>query len=152
MIPGLLATARKLLAGTPSEADLRRCVSTTYYAVFHHLSAVCCDLLVRDATLGSANHQVYRSIEHGLAKAACLECRTPGKGFPTAIVDYAQLFTQLQIRRHAADYDPTARFSAMAAEQLITRAEAATAAFDAEPERHRRAFALLVAVRRRGRG
>lgn len=148
----LLDTARKLLVGATSESDLRRAVSTTYYAIFHHLSQCCCDLLVQDETLGSANYQVYRSIEHGLARAACVECVAPGKGFPASIVTYANAFTRLQGRRHAADYDPSARFNPITAQHLINRCEQAMAAFDAEQERHRRAFAILVALRKRGRG
>lgn len=148
----LLATSRKLLSAEPSQTDIRRAVSTTYYAMFHHLSRRCCELLVRDETLGSADYQVYRSVEHGLARAACNECKDRDKGFPAAIVEYARVFALLQARRHSADYDPALRFNPFAAEHLVALAEAAIAAFDAEPERHRRAFALLVAVRRRSRG
>ena len=47
----LLSTARKLLCpidgNEPSNTDLRRAVSTAYYAVFHHLSRACSELLVK---------------------------------------------------------------------------------------------------------
>ena len=148
----LLGSARKLLIGTPTEGDVRRAVSTTYYALYHHLSRRCCELLVGDETLGSADYQVYRALEHGLMNAACNECATPGKGFPAAVVEYARTFSWLQGRRLAADYDPTAQFNPLAAERMISIAEAAMAGFDAAPERHQLAFAVLVAVRRRGRG
>ena len=148
----LLDTARKIVIGTPTQSDLRRAVSTAYYAQFHHLCQACCDLLVRDGTLGSANYQVYRSIDHGLAKAACAECNAPRRGFPSSIMAYAETFNLLQRKRHDADYDPTANFNRRNVEHLIARAEAAITGFDAEQARHRRTFVILVALRKRGRG
>ncbi len=148
----LLGTARKLVTSTSTLSDRRRAVSSVYYAQFHHLCQSCCDLLVRDGTLGSANYQVYRSIDHGLAKAACAECHDTRRGFPASIVTYAKTFNFLQRKRHDADCDPTADFGRHDVEQLIERAETAMTAFDAEQERHRRAFVIFVALRKRGSG
>jgi hypothetical protein len=150
MVP-LIDTAQKLLSGTPTDADIRRAVSTIYYAIFHHLCDQHARLLVQDETLGAARYQAYRSVEHGIARAACTDCRNPGKGFPTGIIRYADAFSQLQDQRHDADYNPAATFNLRLANVLAGQCQKAIAAFDAEPERHRRAFVVFVALKRRSK-
>jgi hypothetical protein len=147
----LLATAEKLLTGKVSDADMRRAVSTIYYAIFHHLCERHSDQLVADKSLGAAMLQAYRSVEHGLARTACIECRVPGKCFPKGVLVYADVFSRLQDLRHKADYDPTAAFNIYQAHALINDCRKAIAAFDAEPERHKRAFVVFVALKRRGK-
>lgn len=147
----LIATASKLLQGAATGDDIKRSVSTVYYAIFHHLCQRHCDLLVADETLGAARYQAYRSVEHSNAKAACQECRAAGKGFPKGIIRYAETFIWLQELRHDADYNPTAQFEFNHVNDLIKSCQNAIAAFDAEPERHRRAFILFVALKRRGK-
>jgi hypothetical protein len=138
-----IATAEKLLTGSA--------ISATYYAMFHHLCENHCELLVADKSLGAAWSQVYRSVDHGLARSACIECRMPGKGFPKGVLLYADTFTRLQDIRHKADYDPNVGFNIYQANAIIDECVKAIAAFDAEPERHRLAFVLFVALRRRGK-
>ena len=70
-----IATARRLAdtsrPGRPRETDLRRAISTAYYAVFHCLAAYGADTLVggpgsnRDLR---AWNRMYRSLEHGIAR------------------------------------------------------------------------------------
>jgi hypothetical protein len=149
---GMLVTARKLLSGQPTPTDTRRAASSAYYAIFHHLCDKICHLLVcNDGELQRARYQAYRSVEHGTAKSACLEC-SENKDFPIHIVEYAETFVALQQRRHDADYDPNEDFSAASAQALITRCEDAIAAFDLSDEKHQRAFVVMVALRKRGRG
>ena len=47
----------------PSQANLRRTLSTAYYAVFHSLAGAIAD------GRNEAWHQVYRALEHGSARA-----------------------------------------------------------------------------------
>jgi hypothetical protein len=54
----------------------------------------------------SAWGQVFRALEHGFAKNACLQARN--LGLPAAIIAFADAFTALQEQRHQADYDPSA--------------------------------------------
>lgn len=147
----LMATAEKLLTGKITDADIKRAVSTVYYAMFHHLCERHCDLLVADKTLGAARYQAYRSVDHGLARSACIECRLPHKGFPKGVLLYADAFARLQDLRHKADYDPMAAFNIYQANALIVDCQNAIAAFDAEPERHQRAFVLFIALKRRNK-
>jgi hypothetical protein len=70
-------------------------------------------------------------------------------GFPTEIEDFADLFVQMQEKRHRADYDPHERLYKSAVETDIEAAAAIIAAFRRSALRHRRAFAAYIAIRSR---
>lgn len=58
--------------GRPRQADLRRAVSTTYYALFHALSRCCADILAGSTPAHRRQRGwqlVYRSLEHGPARS-----------------------------------------------------------------------------------
>jgi hypothetical protein len=150
----LIATARKLLDGEPSLWDMRRAVSSAYYALFHFLCAKCSDSFVgpEQGAFTRAKRQAYRSIDHGAARAACVEARNPSRQFPTGIADFALTFTQLQEQRHLVDYDPMSVLTKDITLDLIDEAENAMSSFDSEDEMHQRAFLVFVALRNRLRG
>jgi hypothetical protein len=109
----------------PTHADLKRAVSTAYYAVFHALCWNAADTLIgrARASRGSpAWRQTYRAMEHGFAKGQC-EKRAIISKFPAEIRAFAQAFVILQERRQSADYDPSSVFQASEVEELIIRAE-----------------------------
>jgi uncharacterized protein (UPF0332 family) len=148
----LIVTARKLAKASPMrprQADLKRSVSTAYYALFHALAKDAADLLVGGgpARADRAWVQVYRALEHGFAKNACKEARN--LGFPVQIIDCANEFIDLQEVRHAADYDPEARFSRAEALDWVARAEAAIAKLRMTVRRDRKAFAVQVLFKKR---
>ena len=108
----LLAQAVELLdkdeeIATP--ADLRRAVSTAYYALFH--------LLISETTLNwsrdSSRPALGLMFDHGLMRKASerlLNSRLfPFSGSEPSVVrrlrSVAELFVQLQTKRHIADYD-----------------------------------------------
>ena len=74
----LLAIAESLASGSvgsqrgrPRQADLRRAISTAYYALFHTLAGNCANLLVggRASTrTRQAWRQLYRALDHGQVK------------------------------------------------------------------------------------
>ena len=69
----LIETARgltELSPRRPSQANLRRALSTAYYAVFHCLAATVADALMGKGR-SDAWHQTYRALEHGSARRAC---------------------------------------------------------------------------------
>ncbi len=119
----LLAVADGLATGggpgRPRQVELRRAVSTTYYALFHTLANTCADLLVGPRSTGQTNQawrQAYRALDHGEVKSKCT--RGPGKPildnhFPQAIRDFARQFVKMQEIRHKADYDPLSRLHAL---------------------------------------
>lgn len=81
----LLETARKLANANqrrPKQADLRRAVSTAYYAVFHALAHECADRFIGtgDQRSEAAWTQVYRALEHGFAAKQARKARE--LGFP----------------------------------------------------------------------
>jgi hypothetical protein len=96
----------------PTQADLRRALSTAYYAAFHFIMAQCADLLTCDPggqILGRAWRQVYRSIKHADVRNACNAAAEASYGFPQAIQAFAVLYPNLRRLREEADYDPENR-------------------------------------------
>jgi uncharacterized protein (UPF0332 family) len=148
----LLATARRLARANPKkprQADLRRAVSTAYYALFHALAQTFADLFVGTGAAGSdgAWTQTYRALEHGFAKNACAQA--VGLSFPVDIVNVADQFVLLQEERHSADYDPDVRYTRAQTLQLIQDAESAILALRGAPKKDQKAFAVLLMMRRR---
>jgi hypothetical protein len=157
---GYIITARKLLRDDPSEVDIRRSTSTAYYALFHHLcwhfSAVVQQ--PHSGTYVRAWLQAYRYIDHGSAKQRCIEAQRPDRRFPLGVQKFSNTFIDLQQRRAEADYDPWRTdydpfnvITIASILNLISDAEAAIAAFDAEPEEARRAFVVFVALKPKNR-
>ena len=67
----LIGTCRKLVAPPPSDADIRRAISTAYYALFHTLAASNAELVASQPSSGMSEHaweRVYRRLEHGRAR------------------------------------------------------------------------------------
>jgi len=138
----LLAQADKLLRpakGKPTQADLRRAVSSAYYALFH--------FLIEEATLsivGTARAKeplrqlVGRGFNHTAMREASAEVF---KGTPRDLLkpfwprysvstnatlqSLARLFVILQQQRHRADYDLSQPFALKEADALLQEARRA---------------------------
>jgi uncharacterized protein (UPF0332 family) len=148
----VIVTARKLAhasPGKPRQADLRRAISTAYYALFHALAKDAADLLVGVGPNrpDKAWSHLYRSLQHGDAKAACVAVLT--MNFPAQIKDCAEIFIELQRLRHDADYDPDQQYVRADAQEAIKYAEDAIAALKSAPKRDRRAFAVQLLHKKR---
>lgn len=145
----LIATAREL-TGTPggvppSQASLRRAVSTTYYALFHCLAENCADMLAGEPGSGRSEQawrQAYRALQHGTARQRCRQNLIAR--FPVEIQDFAKRFAAMQDKRELADYDPREIFEQSEIIRDLNMAEAEIAHFRQAPERDRRAFAVYV--------
>lgn len=141
-------TARDLTtssAGRPRQTNLRRAVSTTYYALFHCLAACCADTIVGGAGADRSEQawrQAYRALQHGPASKRCGHENI--HWFPTEIQDFANVFVDLQKKRHSADYDPDAALSKLEVVQEISEAENVISRFKQAPLKDRRAFAVYV--------
>ncbi len=106
----LLDQAKELVhKGNPTQADLRRAVSSAYYSLFHLLIFEAC-LNWRNA---SSRPGLARMFDHGVMKKVSRKVADPGT-LPYAredpvVVDklrsFARLFVQLQEQRHEADYN-----------------------------------------------
>ena len=130
----------------PKQANLRRSVSASYYAVFHALCESNANCLV--GTSGTrpdrAWFQTYRSLDHKKAKSSCQAARS--MSFPQEIKDFANSFISLQEERHRADYNPDSsmNFSKLEVMALLATARLAVAALKSAPIADRRAFAVYV--------
>jgi uncharacterized protein (UPF0332 family) len=108
----LLETAEVLARRTrrPRQADLRRSVSTAYYALFHALAAESADRLVGTGGRSlPAWSRVYRALDHGRAKQA-VEGLGRRQETGHALASFCLVFAKLQEERHRADYDPDSRY------------------------------------------
>lgn len=124
--------------GRPKEADLRRSISASYYAMFHFLiEDVVGTVLGKGASKRELCHLVSRSFDHGKMKSFCLELnKKPAQNQKllaphllrigsTALKDAASFgaaFADLQEHRHKADYDLTFTVSKNQALALHTKA------------------------------
>ena len=135
--------------GRPVQAELRRAVSATYYALFHALSRCCANMLV-GATPASRSQQawrqVYRALEHGHAKNQCSN-RNMLSRFPQKMQEFAGLFVAMQRQRQDADYDPYAQFFRSNVLRFIDQAKEAISEFGDTDARDQRAFAVHVLFR-----
>ena len=126
--------------GPPRQANLRRAVSSAYYAVFHLLIAESVALLpARPAAL---RFQASRAFAHDEMKRVCagIASGSPEKAtasilspaaFSAVLKTVAQAFSDLQDARHQADYDVSLRFSRTETLTLCLRARQAFVAWKA---------------------
>lgn len=152
MTDDLIATAQRLAKASPKrprQADLKRAVSTAYYALFHAVARNGADLLIGVGAnrADKAWTHVYRSVEHGFAKNACGQVRK--LGFPPPICSCADTFIELQTVRHKADYDPGFRISRGEALALIEQAAQAIRNLKASGRKDRKAFAIQLLLKNR---
>lgn len=99
------------LITTARQVDLRRSISTSYYALFHGLAELAAGRLVGStsaAQKSAAWSRVYRDLNHLTAKNAC--SRPELQGCSQELARFLMAFPTLQELRHQADYDPIVRF------------------------------------------
>ena len=87
--------------------------------------------------------EVYRSLVHGTAKAAC-DHKAMINRFPLEISEFASMFAEMQEKREKADYDPCETFYKSEVVNDIARSEFAIGNFLASKTKDRRAFASWV--------
>ncbi len=82
----------------------------------------------------------YRALDHRTARKRCEGQDT--RRFPVEIQDFANVFIDMQKKRHRADYDPYAVFSKLTVLQGIQEAEKVISDFVRAPRKDLRAFAV----------
>jgi hypothetical protein len=155
--PGdLISQARELASSSPRrpvQANLKRAASAAYYALFHALATSAADTLIGTThalRTGGAWQRVYRSLEHGYAKAQCSAVRSASSIVPAPLHTVADDFVELQGLRHEADYDPFSSFSRAAIEARIAQAENAIALLSAASVTDRRSLAAWLLFKPKG--
>ena len=143
----------------PRQANLRRAVSSAYYAVFHYLVEEACRVQI-----GAQNSQrgfrytLGRAFTHTVMKQACnsfaggtlkdsviraLPRNASGNyPIPKPIQEVAAIFAELQDLRHLADYDRSRRFARTEVRVLIGQAKTYVASFAALPASDDKRFFL----------
>ena len=125
----LLAQAKFLVTkdkGKPKQANLRRAVSTAYYALFHFLGEQAVAQVVGVAPAKQVLAQLARrALIHGKMYSLCKEFTKPtpssellkplwrSHGIPNAhgVLSVAQIFCEMQQERHDADYNLAESFT-----------------------------------------
>ena len=150
----LLETAEVLAeagTGKPRQSNLRRAVSTIYYALFHCLANCCADMFI--GTAGAQRNDeawlhVYRALDHGSARNRCENSKSIQQ-LPQEIRNFAAEFCSLQEKRHAADYDPTAVYHKLDVKNHISSARYVMEKFESSSKVDRRAFSAYVLFKKR---
>jgi len=149
----LISSARLLInsgKGKPSQVNLRRSLSSAYYAMFHCLARTSADLLVGGPNAEKSKHawrQVYRAVEHNATKNACKDQVI--RQFPKPIEDFANIFVTMQTKRHSADYDPFFTLAKSEVLHDIDTIENAINIFDGAPSKDKRAFCAFILFKKR---
>lgn len=163
----LLDQAARLLTparpGFRRQADLKRAISNAYYAVFHSVLRAVADEFVGARQRRSARYAlVYRSIDHRTLRELAAEARkqqasgkyapyVPEGGFEPGLAKFSRIVRDLRDKRHAADYDPLARFTPSDAEKAIdTARDAMRLLREAGEEQRRMYLSLLLCPPRQG--
>lgn len=137
----LLETAQYLArrkADRQTPADLRRAVSTAYYALFHLLVG---DAVGRMTTDEGDRADLARGFEHRDMKKACHGVLAQSLPFPLPLLlglplgpelpSVATAFVKLQDERHLADYDLGRTFQREEVRDIVGSAASAFQAWDA---------------------
>lgn len=129
----LLDQADRLLVspsgGAPRQADLRRAISTAYYALFHAIALAAADEFIgRSMRRTPIYALVYRRIDHQTIRKVCDSLRNanqrakymqymPNDVLAAELSEVATAVVELQEKRHSADYDPL--FSVKVSDALV---------------------------------
>ncbi len=131
----LLDVARSLLRrnqGRPTQGDLRRSISSAYYALFHRLID---DGVTQLASGASQPEALGRAFGHTDMKKVCQHLqKSPlpqqmtslfGASVPTELKNVAATFIELQELRHEADYNRARSFDKSDGRNALGRVETA---------------------------
>ena len=151
MSPARLLEAATLLTlasrDTPEyQENLRRAVSTAYYAMFHTLANSNADTLVGtpkgNNDDAAAWNRTYRALEHGAARNRLRHARQMAL-FPDGVREFGDVFIDLQRERNTADYNPDRTFTVSSTLRVINHARQAITRFhEASPETRRNLHTL----------
>ncbi len=155
------ALANTGLTTSPTDAHLRRAVSTAYYGLFHHVLRAAAERFIGAGNHASAGYAVlYRSFDHGRMRDVCEALQRPtvpakwvepfGRSAASLnLREFARAFGVLQGQRHVADYHPSVSFQRFEVNSVIDVALLALISFDRIPVEERSDFLALMMVRLR---
>ena len=102
--------------GRPNQEELRKALSTAYYALFDALASTAADAFVGSSSTVRKSQlwvQTYRSLDHGAARTQCNRALAGqnAPAFNSAILTFADSIVTMQGLRLDADYNPLRTFS-----------------------------------------
>ena len=164
--PSELLAAVRLLSdpngpASPTDAQLRRAVSTACYTLFHTVLRAAAGRFMGPGHEQSPAYTIlYRSFDHGEMRRVCeaIKGSTLNRRYQDAlgrtglgigIREFAASFPVLQEARHIADYDPRLKLVVSDVTTMIREAERAIEAFHAAPPAERTDVLALLTVRAR---
>jgi uncharacterized protein (UPF0332 family) len=148
--------------GQPRDSDLRRAISTAYYAIFHAILTAGADLFVGNTKRATGLYALaYRSIDHQKLRNVCKEVSKqtpsdrykayiPAGGLGPKITALAEAAVLLQAKRYEADYDPLFAAGQTDVELVLKQAREALDALQSATEEQRNAFLGLLLFEPRG--
>ena len=142
--------------GRHRQTDLRRAISTAYYAVFHTVLTAFADRIAGRAKRTTPQYvHVYRGLDHRTLGGLCAVATRPSvppkysgllppDGFGPAVRVFSLAVLDLQRERHLADFDPGWSIRPSDANALVRSARDAIAQWVGTPAEQREAFLLLL--------
>jgi hypothetical protein len=149
------------IGGAPRQINLRRAISSAYYAIFHAVATEAADVIVGRTKRDTSIYQlVYRSINHNSLRKLCeiFENKKPPtkykeyfpkSGFDSNLKNLAAAFVELQQMRNNADYDPLYRVSSSDAVLVVATSRAALNSLRNTSRARRKEFVALAVFRPR---
>ena len=141
----LINTCHKLVpsvAGSPApQADMRRAISTAYYALFHTLAASNAELIAGQPQSNISSYaweRVYHRLDHGRARN---NLRSALNLLSQRGANFARTFIELQDQRQEADYNPNALVTHSDTINIISQADTAIRDFAQLTQEERRLLA-----------
>jgi len=135
----------------PRQSELRRAVSSAYYAMFHCICQTYADVLSGASPKNRNNKawlQAYRSISHHQILSCCKR-KDIQQDFPPEIQKFCVEFDRLQLMRYNADYNPDETFYRSLVLKNIEDARKAIIAFTKTKISDRKAFVTFASTIRR---
>jgi hypothetical protein len=142
--------------GAPRQADLKRAVSSAYYAVFHAVMRRAADEFVGSGSVGTTAHLLAsRAVDHRALRELCeqivkptpkakLQRLIPEGGFGPELQAFARAVLTLQPKRLDADYDPGSRFRVAGVMSDIATARQGIQQLNSAPAERLRVFLAIL--------
>jgi len=108
----IAANLAKGVGTKPRQAELRRAISTAYYAMFHFVAKSFADALNGTSSTERNNvawTQAYRSLSHTQISNCCKR-KDIQQDLPPEICQFCIIFNRMQLLRNEADYNPDMTF------------------------------------------
>lgn len=126
--------AKPHFKGVEKQAQIRRAISTAYYAAFHALLRSAADAIIETKNRKSPFYEeFYRSVDHSQVRAVCNQIKSDGVSWAkrvgqvspsVGLSQIAAYFLTLLSAREHADYQPSSRYAWIEAAAMVETSRA----------------------------